>query len=900
MAGPTTRGRLFAATATALAALTALQAWSLLRAPAAWSPAAIDVRLAPGELATLGAHELAAPQAERAHLQLRRDAHGAWLLRNLNASRPVVLHSAGDDKRMGSAALAGASGFQIGGAVFRLEPGGTDGKAAAFQYAGSGWRYDGATLYRDGSAQPTCPDATVAARVAALWNRVAPQAITVARPLVFGGNLHCGNRLGLEGIPPGAATLARSGGQLLLSGGNQDDGRTALRISRAGVQASLRQEEQPLAGILAFSIGRTWFQLAPPAAGSPGAGTTGPGARFRSAPAGNDVLTFAPSRHVALFTAPDARLAPQISWHWQQRALWNLGQAPLVLALLAAAIAALAASFAIAHRAAMRSTARVAAASTRSAPAGACASAAPAPATQAAAYFAPAAAHAAPAAQAAAAAAGSPAPVAGFPARAAAFSAPVAARAAPAGARAAPTAATAAQAAAATALLAAGVAAVVAQRAGHPASAACSLLLGATALALWLCTPRRLPLPMAAALVLLAVGLLAQLELGLGASVSSWLRYYQKSTALLAAGSGAAALWQLWSARARTATSQRTTEWLLAALAASSLAALAAQVLWGDETGVFDLQPVELAKLALTALTAHCLALRMGWNDPGYRQPGHAIRWLQLAAPALLFLALLGFALVQVDDFSPLILLLVWSVAMGFAYAMAAHKRAMAAALACIALAAVAAIALVRDAGADGVAQWPLAGSFYADRFQVWLAPAVHPHTGQQLLLGARAIADGGWWGADSMLGLRALGLSAGSAVNIPAVQDDFAPAFFLNRHGLLGAVLLWTAQAALVAGLLHVAAHAGAAAARSRDFRQAWRGRFRCFALCGGAAFLFGHLLLSWGTNLAIFPIMGQPMSFLSAGGSHLLFFLCPLLACCAVSAQSLEENEHADLRPT
>lgn len=38
MAGQTTHGRLFAATAAALAALTALQAWSLLRAPAAWSP----------------------------------------------------------------------------------------------------------------------------------------------------------------------------------------------------------------------------------------------------------------------------------------------------------------------------------------------------------------------------------------------------------------------------------------------------------------------------------------------------------------------------------------------------------------------------------------------------------------------------------------------------------------------------------------------------------------------------------------------------------------------------------------------------------------------------------------------------------------------------------------------
>jgi cell division protein FtsW len=54
----------------------------------------------------------------------------------------------------------------------------------------------------------------------------------------------------------------------------------------------------------------------------------------------------------------------------------------------------------------------------------------------------------------------------------------------------------------------------------------------------------------------------------------------------------------------------------------------------------------------------------------------------------------------------------------------------------------------------------------------------------------------------------------------------------------------------------------------------------------------VFGHFLLSWGTNLAIFPVMGQPMSFLSAGGSHLLFFICPLLAFGAASAQSMEEN--------
>ena len=225
---------------------------------------------------------------------------------------------------------------------------------------------------------------------------------------------------------------------------------------------------------------------------------------------------------------------------------------------------------------------------------------------------------------------------------------------------------------------------------------------------------------------------------------------------------------------------------------------------------------------------------------------------------------------------------------MALAYALAARRPMVIAALAGTACVAIGSIAWLRVAGFADVAQW----GFYADRFAVWLDPARHPHTGQQLLLAARAIAEGAWWGADNWLGIGALGQAAGPALHIPAVQDDFAPSFFIHRHGLLGALGLWGLQALFLVGLLHTARGAFAASERTRDFRQAWLWRFRCFVLCGGAAFVLGHLLLSWGTNLAIFPIMGQPMSFLSAGGSHLLFFICPLLAFDAISAQSLEEN--------
>jgi cell division protein FtsW len=45
--------------------------------------------------------------------------------------------------------------------------------------------------------------------------------------------------------------------------------------------------------------------------------------------------------------------------------------------------------------------------------------------------------------------------------------------------------------------------------------------------------------------LLLAVGLLAQLELGLGAPESSWLRHAGKTGALLAIGAGACGCWRL-------------------------------------------------------------------------------------------------------------------------------------------------------------------------------------------------------------------------------------------------------------------------------------------------------------------------------------------------------------------
>ena len=766
-----------------LALLCALQLFGLLRAPALWSPAVVGITLAPGESVTIGQRELAAPLADPAHIRLRRDGDGDWWLRNTSAAKQIALERDNAKSRTGIARPAAGQRLRIGHDLFTITSAGP--REVAFTGVGSAWRYDGAVLLRDGQVQPSCPGTSVGARALALWNRTG---LAFARPLSFGGNLHCENRLGVADVAPGSALVRRAEGGLLIEAGAVDGQRLPLMLAIDGVAANLAEKEVALSGVDAIAAGRTRFMLRTD------------GAR----------LFLAPQRHVAMYAEPRVLLPPGVHWQWRQRELWSLPAAAGLTG--AAALLALVGMFAWLR--------------------------------------------------------GSWPFVRG--------------------------AGTHTRVAAGANLLVAmcGVACLLMLRGGTPPGAGISALLGWAALWCCLLAPGRLGMASVAGVLLVAVGLLAQLELGLAAMESSMLRHFQKTSALLAIGLGAGSCIRLWMRTRPALAPQARIEYGFAMLAIGALAALVMQVAFGDETGVFDVQPVEFAKLALTVLTAHCLAIGLGWHADA----SLPLRWFRLGAPVLLFLALTGFALVQVDDYSPLILLALWSAAMIFAWSVASRRRGWAAAVSCAVFAVAGAIALMRGAGPQHVADF----GFYADRFMVWLDPSTHPHTGQQLLLGARAIAEGAWLGSDSVFGLASLGLPGSSALLVPAVQDDFAPSFFLNRHGLAGGLALWLLQALFVLGLLQTAARAHAAAAATGDFRQAWLGRFRCFALCGGAAFVLGHFVLSWGTNLAIFPVMGQPMSFLSAGGSHLLFFICPLLIFGAISAQSLEESRDAGLYPT
>jgi cell division protein FtsW len=772
--------------------LCALQLACLLRAPSAWMPAQVSVALGAGKDMLLEGAALGLPPGDGARIRLRRDPGGAWWVANAGAAAPLLVQHGDVKRRSGSVLVAAGQRFQLGASTFSV--GSVNAAGVSFSRDAAQWQYDGATLLRGGLPQPDCPDTRLASRLAGSWSRLLPSLLAIPRPLVFGGNLDCGNRVAIAGVPAPAASIKRTPEGMLLAGGagpqpaplllHAGPERDAAKKESAQADMLLAEREESLDGASAMQLGRTRLLLERK----------------------GGLLHLRPVSHAALYSEAQLRLPDGVSWSWTPRSLWHLpheAAAPLAVMLMLAVAAGVALLLTgAARRLGLRHTLGLLGA-----------------------------------------------------------------------------------------LLvgAAGVALLVVQKLGLPAGAGIVMLAAWGALwCIWLAAGRA-SLAAGAAVLLLAAGLLVQLEMGLGAPESSWLRHFGRTGALLAIGAGACGLLRaLAPLRSRMPLPQARVEFGLLALSGVALVLLVLQVVFGDETGVFDLQPVEFAKLALAALSAHCLALETGARPaPG----GAVLRILRLGAPALLFLVLLAVALVQVDDYSPLVLLAVWGGVMALAWALASRRWVLAGACLAAALIAVLAVALLRAAGPGEFARW----NFYADRFMVWLDPASHPHTGQQLLLGAQAIAAGGWFGADHAFGLAALGQDAGAVLRIPAVQDDFAPSFFLNRHGLAAALLLWLLQALFLAGLLQTALRCWLDAGCARDFRAAWLARFRCFLLCGGAAFVFGHFLLSWGTNLAIFPVMGQPMSFLSAGGSHLLFFICPLLAVCVASESQLLRANHS-----
>jgi cell division protein FtsW (lipid II flippase) len=157
-----------------------------------------------------------------------------------------------------------------------------------------------------------------------------------------------------------------------------------------------------------------------------------------------------------------------------------------------------------------------------------------------------------------------------------------------------------------------------------------------------------------------------------------------------------------------------------------------------------------------------------------------------------------------------------------------------------------------------------------ADRFRVWSDPWGNRHSGDQLIQALLRVREGGWSGVSAWLGANR------EVMGLPAVQDDFIAAFLLNRFGGLVGLVLVAVQVLWLGVLLTLA---GRLMRGAPDAMEA-RGLFWVGGLLFGLAWMqLAHWGISWGNVLGLLPVMGQPMTWLSSGNSHMLALALPAL---------------------
>ena len=382
--------------------------------------------------------------------------------------------------------------------------------------------------------------------------------------------------------------------------------------------------------------------------------------------------------------------------------------------------------------------------------------------------------------------------------------------------------------------------------------------------------------------MLLGSGLLALLQLGVGAAESGWSRYGGSGAAL----SGAIG-WLAWAGvcywrwrRPDPWQSAQQAVWGLRLLSGVGLGLLLIQALFGDEGGWGGFQPFELTKLALLMAAAYALMrrARLWGRDWSFAK---SPLWLLYLGPVTLLLAASTFALVFLHDFSPLVLLGLGSLTLAWAYLRGHPQPGWRWGGGAVLWSLIVLIGLGLGWLHERPEDFPL--DLQSDRVRVWAAPEQYPHSGYQLRRALDAIRAGGWWGTAWDGG------SNGISMAIPVVESDFMPSFFLSRYGGVAGMVLVGAQTALVLWLLIIAGRARHWTQRG-DYQLAALGYFCYFTLYGGAALLGAHFVVSWGSNLGFLPVMGQPMPLLSAAGSHWTLFVLPLLAL----AVAVEEESH------
>ena len=146
---------------------------------------------------------------------------------------------------------------------------------------------------------------------------------------------------------------------------------------------------------------------------------------------------------------------------------------------------------------------------------------------------------------------------------------------------------------------------------------------------------------------------------------------------------------------------------------------------------------------------------------------------------------------------------------------------------------------------------WPLLSEYQQMRILVGFQPELDPtHYGFQALLSLDAISAGGIFGR---------GMNAGGYYEIlPASHTDFIFATYCEMFGFIGALIFLIVLILLIIRLIRIAKHC------RNDF-----GSFICIGIAG---MFIVQSVMNIGMCLAMFPVIGITLPFMSYGGSSML----------------------------
>ena len=378
-----------------------------------------------------------------------------------------------------------------------------------------------------------------------------------------------------------------------------------------------------------------------------------------------------------------------------------------------------------------------------------------------------------------------------------------------------------------------------------------------------------------AALFLATAGTITLLQLAAGADNSWWLGFARKHAVLLAVfGWGICILCAIpISVFERIWMWIFTRESVVAAVAIVMVGLMILQLIGGGEEGIGGIQPVELMKSVLVVMLGFAGLHITETRRRGTRAYRHSP--LLFILPYLRFVGLLLIVVliivVGVRDFSPIVILGV--LIMAWVWRLGKIERTERGSV--FFWRWLRPVVILGVAGFIGGGYWiynnpeSLPTSFpQRDRILVWAQPEKHQHSGSQVLGGLENISTGGWRGA----GANWFGKN-GSVQTVPAVQDDFITAFYLHKFGGIAGLVLMGFQL-LYLLILYRLSRQVAERTGEGDFDEQNAGTVMSYTIYGLAAMQATHWTIAWGNSLGLLPVMGQPMTWISAGNSHLLGF--------------------------